>query len=166
MSDDSPPPEIPSPQDMPGLDVAYGLVQPSYQWALARFEAGNTRLQTMLTVIVSASLAVPAVAGALNKSLSFTDTRFLLAGVVFLAAVAVGVYGRHTGTTTLADPQTMLQNLMVLSEAELKYRVVYDAADHFTRNASAIERKWRCAGAMLGLFGLEAALLLAWALGG
>ena len=67
MNHAEPPRETPSPQDMPGLDVAYGFVQPSYQWALARFEAGNTRLQTMLTVIVSASLAVPAVAGALNR---------------------------------------------------------------------------------------------------
>ena len=155
----------PRPEDSPGLDLAYDFVQPSYQWALARFEAGNTRLQTTLAVIVSASLAVPALAKALNDALSFTDKWFLFAGAVFLATVAVGVYGRHTGTVALADPGAVLDNcLEQLSEAELKYNVLYYAADHFDRNAKAIERKWHCAGAMLALFVLEVALLLVWAL--
>ena len=38
-------PDTLSPENMPGLDLAYGFVQPSYQWLLSRFEAGNTRLQ-------------------------------------------------------------------------------------------------------------------------
>ena len=159
-------PETPSPENMPGLDLAYDFVQPSYQWALARFEAGNTRLQTMLAIVASVSLAVPTLARALDETLSLTDKWFLLAGVAFLAAVAVGVYGRHTGTVALADPRTLLHSWLTLPEAEFKYGALYWAADHFAHNTKTIERKWCCAGAMLTLFGVEAALLLVWALGG
>lgn len=167
MNDTEAAPETPPhPEDMLALNLAYDFVLPSYQWALARFEAGNTRLQTMLTIVASTSLAVPAVASALNETLSFTDKWFLLAGAVFLVAMAVGVYGRHTGGVALMDPRTLLHGWLNLSEADFKYGAVYWAADHFADNTKAIERKWRCAGAMLALFGIEVALLLVWALGG
>ena len=59
----APAPETPPhPEAMPGLDLAYGFVQPSYQWALARFEAGDGRLQTLHAVIAGVSLPVPAFA--------------------------------------------------------------------------------------------------------
>lgn len=166
MSDTDTAPETPPrPEDMPGLDQAYDFVLPSYQWALARFEAGNTRLQTMLTIVASTSLAVPAVASALDETLSFTDKWFLLAGVVFLAAMAVGIYGRHVGGVALADPGVLLRGWLGLSKAQFKYDALYWAADHFADNTKAIERKWSCAGVMLALFGAEAVLLLVWALG-
>ena len=168
MTDTKAAPETaPRPEDMPALDLAYGFVLPSYQWALARLEAGDTRLQTMLAVIVSASLAVPSLAGALNEDLSFTDKWFVLAAAAFLAAVAVGVCGRHFGAIALVDLEKLLGNcLEPLSEAELKYSVLYYGAEHVHHNARIIKRKWRCAGAMLALFVLEVALLLAWVLGG
>ena len=114
-------PATPSPEDMTGLDLAYGFVQPSYQWVLARFEAGNTRLQTLQAIVASVSLAVPAFAKLLDESLSFTDWRFVAAVIVFLAAMAVGVVGRQTGTVRLVRPKELLDiDWLMLSEARFK----------------------------------------------
>ena len=162
MNESGTAPETLSPEDMPGLDRAYDFVQPSYQWALARYEAGNTRLQTMLTVVASVSLAVPTLAKLLDDSLLFADKWFALACVAFLAAMAIGVYGRHAGTVVLADPRVLLRGWLSLPEAQFKYDALYWASDHFAHNVGAVERKWRCAGAMLALFLVEAGLLLAW----
>lgn len=164
-SDKTPTPKSPSPESMPGLGLAYEFVQPSYQWALSRFEAGNTRLQTLLAFIVSVSLAFPAFAVSLDATLSFADERFLLASIAFLAAMAVGIYGRHAGALALMDPGTLLlPDWLELPEAEFKHHALRWAADHFARNVCTIERKWRYASVVLVLFFVEATLLLAWAL--
>ena len=153
-----------SPEDMPGLNLAYDYVQPSYQWLLSRFEAGNTRLQTMQAVVASVSLAVPAFAKLLDQALSFADARFVLAAGAFLAAMAVGVVGRQTGAVRLAHPRG-LRDWLTLPEAQFKYNALYWAGEHFDHNVAAIERKWRCAGAVLALFLVELVLLVSWALG-
>ena len=153
------------PEDMPGIDQAYEFVLPSYQWALARFEANNTRLQNLLTAVIGVSLAVPTLAGTLNEKLSFADKPFVLAAITFLAAVAAGAYGRHTGTVSLADPRVLLgPEWLSLSEAEFKHHALRNAAEQFGRSAAAIERKWRYTGYVLALFAVELALLLVWAL--
>lgn len=153
-----------SPEDLAGLDRAYDFVQPSYQWALTRFEANNTRLQNLLTAITSVSLAVPALAGALNEALSFDNAWFKLAGIAFLLAVAAGFYGRQAGAVCLADPRE-LRAWLTLSDAQFKHDALYWAGEHLARSTAAIKRKWRCATFALALFVVEVALLLVWALG-
>ena len=157
-------PETPSPESMPGLDLAYDFVQPSYQWLLSRFEAGNTRLQTMQAVIASVSLAVPAFARLLEQTLSFADARFVAAVVVSLAAIAIGVVGRQTGTVRLMHPKELC-NWLTLPEAQFKYNALHWAGEHFDQNTAAVERKWCWVWAMLALFLIELVLLFSWALG-
>lgn len=158
-------PATPSPEDMTGLDLAYGFVQPSYQWVLARFEAGNTRLQTLQAIVASVSLAVPAFAKLLDESLSFTDWRFVAAVIVFLAAMAVGVVGRQTGTVRLVRPKELLDiDWLMLSEARFKYNALHWAAKHFDHTVAAVETKWRCAWTLLALFLVELALFFSWTL--
>ena len=154
-----------SPENMPGLDLAYGFVQPSYQWLLSRFEAGNTRLQTMQTVIAGVSLAVPAFARLLDKTVSFADARFVFAVVAFLTAMVVGVVGRQTGTVRLVHPKALRDSWLRLPAAQFKYNALGWAAEHFDRNAAAVEGKWRYAWAIFTLFLIELVLLLSWALG-
>ena len=149
---------------MPGLDLAYDFVQPSYQWLLSRFEAGNTRLQTMQAVVASVSLAVPAFARLLEQTLSFADARFVAAVVVSLAAIAIGVIGRQTGTVRLMHPKE-LRDLLRLPEAQFKYNVLHWAGEHFDQTTAGIERKWRWVWAMLALFLIELVLLVSWARG-
>ena len=154
-----------SPENMPGLDLAYGFVHPSYQWALSRFEAGDTRLQTLQAVVTGVSLPVPAFAKLLDESLSFEDPWFMLAAAAFLAAMAIGVAGRLTGTVKLAHLKVLLhRDWLTLREADFKYSALCEAAAHFDKNAAAIRRKWRCALAILALFGLELSLLVGWTL--
>ena len=154
-----------SPENMPGLDLAYEFVQPSYQWLLSRFEAANARLQTMQAVVASVSLAVPAFAKLLDPALSFADARFVLAALAFLAAMAVGVVGLQTGTVRLARPKQLRDNFLTLPKAQFKYDALCWAAEHFDQNTAAVERKWLCAWTMLVLFLVELALL-SWALAG
>ena len=152
-----------SPESMPGLELAYGFVQPSYQWLVARFEAGNTRLQTLQAIVASVSLAVPAFAKLLDPAISFAGPPFVLAAVAFLAAMAVGVVGLLTGTVRLPHPKQLRDNCLTLPKAQFEYSVLCWAADHFDQNTAAVEWKWRCAWAMLALFFIELALL-GWAL--
>ena len=163
---EEPDPDTLSPENMPGLDLAYGFVQPSYQWLLSRFEAGNTRLQTMQTVIASVSLAGATFAKLLDETLSFEDARFVFAVVTFLVAMAVGVVGRQTGTVRLPRPKELLNlKWLTLPEAQFKYNALWWAAKHFDQNTAAVEGKWRYAWAIFALFLIELFLLLSWARG-
>ena len=48
----------------PGVNVAFEFVLPSYQWMLARFEAADTRIQTMTVFAATVMLGVPVLAPA------------------------------------------------------------------------------------------------------
>ena len=146
-AEDATSPRTLSPENLPALDLAYGFVLPSYQWALARFEAGNTRLQTMLAIVASVSLAMPALARLINPSLSFADGWFLSAVAVFLAAMAAGAYGRQAGTVRVLHPEKLLAPEWLTSTPNrFKHDALYWAGEHFGCNRAAIEGKWRCAG--------------------
>ena len=63
-----------------------------------RFEAANTRIQTMQAFTASITLAIPVTARSLNPEIGFQDWRFLLAVVLAATVTAVGVFGRLIGS--------------------------------------------------------------------
>ena len=53
-----------NPEEYPSVGLAYGFVQPSYQLLVSRFEAADTRLTALLTVVIGVTTAVPVFAKA------------------------------------------------------------------------------------------------------
>src|SRR5688572_13300512 len=98
-----------NPDDFPAVDAAYGFVLPSYQLLTGRFEAADTRITTLLTLIVSITLGAPVFAKALRPGVSFEAPLFMGAVVAAILGVIVGMVSRVTGSLVLPDPMVMYE---------------------------------------------------------
>src|SRR4051794_29791910 len=81
----------------PSIGEAYVFVLPSYQWLLARYEAADNRLSTLVTWLSTLTLGMPVLGRALREDVSFRALPFRLAIALFAIAAAVGIVGRTTG---------------------------------------------------------------------
>jgi hypothetical protein len=148
----------------PGIEQAYAFVLPSYHWMLTRYEAADSRLQALLTVVATVNLAAPTVLAAVCKD-GLRQSPLLLVGAltVGVLAVVVGVVARTTGAgVMLASPEVLWRKWTRLDEWTFKARMLDYSARHFEDNRRAVERKGRLATLMVVLFLFELALLAAW----
>jgi hypothetical protein len=104
----------------PSIEYAYGLVLPSYQWMLSRFEAADSRIQTIQTFIVSVTFGFVAVLKAISSDLQFNSFLFLTAIGLALIALAVGSVGRSFGALMLADPTVFYERWLHKPSLNLK----------------------------------------------
>ena len=74
----------------PSIEHAYGFILPSYQWMLSRFEAADSRIQTLQTFIVSVTFGLIAVLKAIANDIQFNSYLFITAIGLSLLALAVG----------------------------------------------------------------------------
>jgi hypothetical protein len=146
----------------PSIEHAYGLVLPSYQWMLSRFEAADSRIQTLQTFIVSVTFGLVAVLKTISDDLQFNSLFFITAMGFALIALAVGAVGRSLGAPMLADPTVFYERWLHKSESEFKKDLLYFAGEHFTKNRSAILKKSRISLLMTLLFLVELGVLLFW----
>jgi hypothetical protein len=104
---------------------------PSYQFLLARFEAADTRLTALLTVVIGVTTAVPVFARTVASTPALDDVWFI-AGLLFaLVATGFGIVGRTSGTIRLVNPGVLYQTALHLDEWTFKKERVYFAGQHF-----------------------------------
>ena len=151
-----------SSEEWPGVDLAFGFVIPSYQWIITRFEAVDSRIQTLQAFIATMTFAFPAIATTLSESIQFRSPWFVAALVVAAIAVVCGVIGRSWGGIVVCSPETLYEKWLGKSEWTFKKDMVYFAGQHFAANTRLINIKGRIVVGMTILFLCETGLLLRW----
>jgi hypothetical protein len=145
----------------PGVDLAYPLAVQSYDLAWKRFDAWDGRLQTLLSMYVTVTLAVPLAAHALN--LKFTSLWFWLAAFAFLGTFVFGICGRLFGKIIDTDPSSLYKGFLHYSEWEFKKEFLCWAAENHPKNKKTIARKHHIAVIMTACFILEIFFVAFWA---
>ncbi len=149
--------------EFPGLDLAYDRAMASYQEIAARYDAANQRIDGLLTLSSTVTLAAPIVLAAAGGDPDFRSPALIAAVSLFAAALVLGVVARgFTGSSKLIGPSTLYEDWLQLSATEFKLNAIYWAGTHFQSTAAAIWRKSWAAHAMTALFVMEGVALLAW----
>jgi hypothetical protein len=146
----------------PGVEPAYDMVIPSYQWLLARFEAVSGRLQWLQVLAATIMLGGPSLGKAVRADISF-GSGWLIAAIVTTAAVMLlGGVAKSYGAVILPSPAVLYRECLHLSEWEYKKTAIYWAGEHFESNTKLVNRKARAAMVMTALLFIEVVLLLVW----
>jgi hypothetical protein len=146
----------------PGVKPAQAFILPSYQWAVARVDAIDSRIQTFIQFAATVTLGVPALARAVRTGISFDSRWFYGALATFAVIVIVGVVARARGSLVVLSPAILYEKWLGRSEWEFQKDLLFFAGEHFNKNTRLVERKAREFSWMTGLFVLETALLLVW----
>lgn len=149
-------------QEWPGVAPAQAFVIPSYQWMVARFEAADSRLQTLLTFVATVTFAIPTVSRALRPDISLGSRWFVTALVLAAVITVVGVVARLSGVLTLASPKVIYQQSLGLTEWEFQRDALHFAGEHYEKNRRAVNRKAAAAAVMAVLFVGELASFFIW----
>lgn len=123
----------------PSVELAYPFAVSAYDVAQKRLDAVDSKLQTLMAVGVSLSLAVPAIA--VSKGIHFGSAWFIIASVFFLLAICVGLYARVVGNLRVINPMRIYNHMLHLSQTDFKAEAIYWAGRDFETNRDMIERK-------------------------
>jgi len=146
----------------PGVDAGYAFVVPSYQMAAARYEAADNRLNTLLTLASSLTLAAPVFGRAVDAAISLSSGWFILGIVLFFVSMAVGIAGRLRGGIVLPNPGIHYQKSLHHSEWAFKKNAIYFAGLHFDENIRSIAAKGRTATVLTILMSSELLSFVVW----
>jgi len=151
-----------SPPEYPGVDRAYDFVLPSYNWALDRLKAVDSRLQEIMAYAATLTFASPIVAGAVLKKPEYNSPCFYGSLALFVVVIAIGLYFRARGNLHLVTPAALYDLWLYKDEPTFKKDAVYFAGKHMAMNQRLINRKGHAADMMTVLLGAELLLLLDW----
>ena len=149
------------PKDFPGIQEAFAFVLPSYQMLLSRYEAADSRLNSLLTTAFAVMSAGPVVGRAVNPDIS-VDSWFWAALAAFALTIGVGLRARLRGAVVLPDPMTFYNEAAHETEWEFKRIALHYAGKHFAKNADTIEQKHRMAAVVTGLIAVQAVCFGLW----
>jgi hypothetical protein len=149
-------------QQWPGVAPAQVFVLPSYQWMLSRFEAADSRLQTLLTFVATVTFAIPTVSRAVNPNLPTRSGWFVAAIAVAAIMAVMGIVARLRGHIILPSPEKLYNQSLTLTEWEFQRDALYFAGQNFAANWKTVNGKARAAAVIGGLFVLELVLFLLW----
>jgi hypothetical protein len=144
----------------PGVELAYPFAVESYELAVKRFEVMDSRIQTLLALFVTVSLAV--LLFLKDNATTLTSWWLWIAAICFLAAVALGIYGRLTGTLKAINPKILYEKFLHRPKWEFQKAFIYWAGVNYESNIVQIEQKHRIAVFMTLLFCLEVICLAGW----
>jgi len=149
-------------QQWPGVDAAFDFVIPSYQWTITRFEAADSRIQTLQAFIATVTFGIPALAAAISKTVPFKSPWFIAALIVAALALASGIIARNSGALMICSPEVLYQKWLSRSAWNFKKDMLYFAGRHFDQNVKVINRKAHIALGMTLFFFLETTLFIGW----
>jgi hypothetical protein len=148
--------------EYPAVDAAFQFVVPSYQIMAGRFEAADTRLNSLTTTLLTMTTAVPVFAKAINPAVTFASGSFALGLIAAGVGLTLGVWGRNTGKLTVVDPMVLYRKSLWRTDPGFKKNAIGFAGQHFDDNAKAVERKGNVATAMVIAMVAELAAFAIW----
>ncbi|MXW35896.1 MAG: hypothetical protein F4Z60_10480 [Chloroflexi bacterium] len=135
----------------------------SYQGIAARYDAANQRLDGLLTLTSTVTLAAPLIVAATGAASALQSPLVVAVACLFAAVLVLGVAGRGVvGSPRLVDPADLYEDWIDLEEIDFELEAVYWAGEHFEHGMRVVWRKSLIAHAMTALFILEVVVLLAW----
>lgn len=146
------------------LDLAYEYVLPSYDWAVRRSDAVESRIQALLGLITTITLAAVAFVRAIARVDIGDPIWLVLAGLAFIAAVVCGVIGRTTGELQIVSPEALYNEWLDKPPETFRTESIYYAGQNLRSNERLVRKRHRFLTWMIVLFALEVVLLGAWIL--
>lgn len=129
---------------------------------LTRIEAADSRLQSLVTFVLTVTAGVPTVSRALRPDVSL-DSAWLIAAVGLAAVILViGVIVRSYGAIRLADPGKVYDKWLDLPKWEFQKRALHFAGQHFEANRKLVNVKSYVVTGLTVLFACELGLFLIW----
>jgi hypothetical protein len=144
----------------PGVDLAYELALASYETAQTRLDVLDKRLETLIALGATASLAVPVIAS--GKNISFNSIWFFCASAAFVLATVVGITARLSKSLKLIDPAKLYTEFLHCSEWEFKKNIIFFAGQHFDVNIRLVNWRGRMAAWTAILFLVELIFVAIW----
>ena len=144
--------------DYPSIDLAYEIVLPSYDWAIRRLQVVEQRIEGLLRLTTTATIAIPVIAFATTKDVDptvYLNWQAVVASALFFLTTVLGLLARRFGGISVIDPKQLYDNHLKKGKRELKKDLIYFAGLDFQDNVRLIERKSRCADLLVVLFVLE-----------
>jgi len=150
-----------SPRTHPGVHEAFDFVLPSYDWALRRFEAIDTRLRQIGMAAATFAVGAPVAARAIAE-INLFDWWFIAASSVGAVVFAGALYAQTHGTIALPSI-----GLIVADDLEhecwafRRHHLEY-AAEAWAKNYRRINRRGRIATVLSVGLGVQIALFIVW----
>jgi hypothetical protein len=146
-------------EDYPGIKAAYPFAVESYQWAIKRFDAIDSRIQTTLGFGMTFTLAVPAIFSALG--IKPQPEWFIAAMILFVSACTVGITAQMKGKLTIVTPKALYNQWLHFSELEFQKNLIFFSGQHLDTNLDLIALKQRLLVFATIIFSLEILCLVA-----
>jgi hypothetical protein len=148
----------------PSVGLIYPIAIASYDNAVKRYDAVESRIQSVIISILQTTAFIFTIGISLKKD----PASILLAlGAIFgFVSICTGLYSKAIGeiyTLTSKDSET-LKTQLKLSELEFKNQVIKHSHKHFTQNNNLISEKQNLMIGMLAFFTLEIMCLVFWLL--
>ena len=144
----------------PALELAYGLVLPSYEWALQRLDAIDARLRHIATLAASITAAVPLAMAAIDGSVSLTPW-FVVGAAIGVLTMVLSTYAQTAGVLILLDPAKIRPHLTMTPDEFRDYLLDY-AGRHQATNGKVINARGYWAMGLSVLVALEVGLFTVW----
>ena len=150
-------------EEFPGLGLAYDRAMASYQEIAARDAATGQRIDGLLTLTSTVTLAAPLVVAATGTVPPLQSSLLVAVAALFATVLVLGVAGRgFVGSPKSVNPADLYEAWIDLDEIEFKLEAVYWAGEHFEHGMRVVWRKSLIAHAMTALFIIEIVALLVW----
>src|SRR5437016_12306315 len=140
------------------IELAYPIAVNSYDWAAQRYDAVDARIQTILSIGMTGTLAMPVAFSALKLSVVRPWAAYL-ASALFVLAVCIGTYARLCGDLKLVTPKVLYEKWLGFEASEFKRNLVYFAGQHMEQNRAAIAYKHKLLVLVTTIFIFEVACL-------
>ena len=134
----------------------------SYAEVASRLNVVHSRLDSIQSVVVTLTLAVPTVALAAERDPDFGSGWLFGALALAAMAVALGPRARAWSGLILVDPADIYEKWLHFPPAKFKGEALFWAGTDFETNSRIVGRKSRVATLMSVLLFGEAALFIVW----
>ena len=151
-------------EQWPSVEVAYGLVLPSYEWMLRRLEAAESRIHSLLMLAATVTLAIPIIVGALTEGKAMLNNWAFAVFAAFFVLAVVGLVARSYGSFSLPNLRART-GATSQSCWEFKKDSLYHAASSLDRNTKRVRYKARAADGMSALLAIEVLCGAVWVAG-
>ncbi len=149
-------------EEQPGIDLAYDLMQSSYDWAVNRLNAVESRIQALIVLSASFIVTAPALVAATGSDITLNSPWFYLALGIAAVNLAIGALTRARGEIKLLGINKIFREWLDLPPNWFKLYAVERAAEHFEANVRTVNRAGQRAIWMTVLFFAEAGALVMW----
>jgi uncharacterized integral membrane protein len=144
------------------VNLAYPIALQSYETSQKRWDAIDTKIQTLIVLATTLTAAVPVVTA--NRGLSFKSPLALLALASFVVGTVLAIYARQSGMLIILQPSVFYDKWLDLSEKQFKAELVFFAGEHCEKNLRAISRKARFSDFAALAYLVEIIFFASWAL--